>query len=138
MYRFRKRFHAWLAIAAMLMAALAPAVSRATATVGEGLLIDVCSAGGTHQIQILAGEAERYLDSILAGGEESDDSSGSSLSSCPYCASHTLGVGLPPLASAARLLTQGVSDALPRLFLIAPRPLFAWSPSSPRAPPFLV
>ncbi len=135
MNRFRRRLHAWFAIAAMLFAAFAPAVSRAMTSGAERLLIDVCSAGGVHRVQIPLAEAGRYLDSMLAGSGESDDSSGDSLSSCPYCASHTLGMGLPPLESTVLLVAQGLRDAVPRMFLIAPHLLFTWSPSSPRAPP---
>ena len=136
MNRFRRRLHAWLAIAAMLFAAMAPAVSRAMASGTDSLLIDVCSAGGVYYVQVPVAEAERYLDSMLAGEGETDDSSVDSLSSCPYCSSHTLGVGLPPLEPTVLLVAQGMRDAVPRLFLVAPRPLFTWSPASPRAPPF--
>ena len=136
MNRFRRRFHVWFAIAAILFAAFAPAVSRATASDTDSLLIDVCSAGGVHYVQIPLAEAGRYLDSMLAGGGESDDSSVDSLSSCPYCSVHNLGVGLPALESTVLLVAQGMRAAVPRLFLAAPRPLFTWSPASPRAPPF--
>ena len=137
MLRFRKRLYAWLAIVAMLVAALAPAVSRAAADESGRFLIDVCSAGGTHQVLISSAESGLYLDAILLGGDDSDDSSAQSLSACPYCCSHALGVGLPPPATKALLLNGGVSERLPRLFLVAPRPLFAWSPASPRAPPLI-
>ena len=136
MNRFRRRLHAWFAIAAMLFAAFAPAVSRAMTSGTDSLLIDVCSAGGVHFVQIPLAEAGHYLDSMLAGGGESDDSSVNSLYACPYCSSHNLGVGLPALESTVLLVAQGMRAAVPRLFLAAPRPLFTWSPASPRAPPF--
>ncbi|MCM8566404.1 DUF2946 domain-containing protein [Thauera linaloolentis] len=135
MLRFRKRLHAWLAIVAMLVAALAPAVSRAMVDAEGQFLIDICSAGGTHRFAIPAADAGLYLDAALAEGDDSDGSLLESLSACPYCGSHAAGVGLPPMERTALLVAGGVSERLPLLFLVAPRPLFAWSPSSPRAPP---
>ena len=60
MNRFRRRLHAWFAIAAMLFAAFAPAVSRAMTSGTDSLLIDVCSAGGVHYVQIPLAEAGHY------------------------------------------------------------------------------
>ncbi len=50
MHAFRQRFFAWIAIVAMMVSALAPAISRAMGPDESGrYLIDVCSAAGTHQ-----------------------------------------------------------------------------------------
>jgi hypothetical protein len=54
---------------------------------------------------------------------------------CPWCMHRADGAAPPPPALAANLDLLHLSFAVPRLFLQAPRPLFAWSAAQPRAPP---
>jgi hypothetical protein len=136
MLRFRKRLHAWLAIFATLIGALAPSVSRAMASGEQALLLDICSASGVHQIVLTGAEADLYAGLGLPGAGDADgESSDLSFSACPYCFTHAGSVGLPGFEATPSITLATGGDLLPPLFLSAPRTLFAWSPSHPRAPP---
>lgn len=58
-----------------------------------------------------------------------------SMQHCAYCVMHSGHIALPydpqPL-----VLIPNLSYSLPELFYHAPRPLFAWAPRQPRAPPY--
>ncbi|PKO59351.1 MAG: DUF2946 domain-containing protein [Betaproteobacteria bacterium HGW-Betaproteobacteria-13] len=119
------RLAAWFATFAILLGALAPAVSQAMTALGDGhqRWIEVCSASGMQWIAVDA-------DSEQQG----DDAPGASTASCPYCCPHAGSFGLPPELSAG-FAVIGMAALEPPLFFSAPRPLFAWTASSPRAPP---
>jgi hypothetical protein len=53
---------------------------------------------------------------------------------CPLCRVQGHAPALPPTAALA-VLPLALSQAVPALFLAAPRPLFAWSAHAPRGPP---
>lgn len=134
MRAFRQRFFAWIAIVAMMVSALAPAISRAMGPDESGrYLIEVCSAAGTHRISLTAEEAAFYgeLASPAGDGEGGDVPI---LDHCPYC-SASFNLAMLPPADAALLFAVSNSQSAPRLFFVSPRPLFAWSPAHPRAPP---
>ena len=134
MHAFRQRFSAWIAIVAMMVSALAPAISRAMGPDESGrYLIDVCSAAGTHQVSLTAEEAAFYGElTIPAGDGESGDAT--MLDHCPYC-SASFNLAMLPPAGAQTVFAVIGSQLAPKLFFVAPRPLFAWSPAHPRAPP---
>lgn len=139
MFRFRKRLHAWLAIFAMLISALAPSMSRAMASGEQALLLDICSASGVHQIVLTGAEAAMYAGPGLSDAGNADgDPSDLSLSACPYCFTHAGSVALPGFEATPSMTIATGEDLLPPLFFSAPRTLFAWSPSRPRAPPALL
>ena len=96
-------------------------------------LIDVCSAAGTHQISLTAEEAAFYGElAIPAGDGEGGDAS--MLDHCPYC-SASFNLAMLPPAGAQTVFAVIGSQIAPKLFFVSPRPLFAWSPAHPRAPP---
>lgn len=132
MQRFRQRFLAWVAVFAMLMSALAPAISRAMGPDEAGrYLIEVCSAEGTGWVAVDAAQFAVHGGPAVPGG---GDDGLQSFTHCPYCCAHA-GAALLPLAATTGLAEPAASRLFPWLFLRAPRPLFAWSPSHPRAPP---
>ena len=110
----------WLALCAMLLAVAMPTVARLSQSDGAGSAIEVCTTDGV-----------RWLPG--ANGDSPEHAPGPDLDHCPYC----LSAQQPALPSVtARLdLPASPQTLLPRLFLTAPRPLFAWSPVHPRAPP---
>lgn len=119
-----KAMAAWIACCALLLAALAPAISQAL----QG------SAGpGWGEICSVAGSPAPAADDA-AGNSGSERDGPHAFEHCPYCSVHAPGLGLPP-ARAADLTLPAVTHALPALFLAAPRTLFAWVSTQPRAPP---
>ncbi len=60
----------------------------------------------------------------------------SMLEHCPYCALHATAFAPPPSSMDGQALLQLAFD-VPRLFLSAPRTLYAWLTSQPRGPPSL-
>ncbi|MBL8305533.1 MAG: DUF2946 family protein [Rubrivivax sp.] len=105
------------------MLALAPSVSRALAfAAGEGRWGEICTAQGARLVSL----EERGDTAPLASA---------SMDHCPFCM-FGAGDGAAPLPGHAAALTPRVAtDAPPRLFLLSPRPLFAWRSAQPRAPP---
>jgi hypothetical protein len=134
MQRFRQRLLAWIAIFAMALSALAPAVSRAMGPDDSGrYTMPLCSAAGVEWVELSAEEAAFYGATGAVSGEH-EGGKLPSLEHCPYCCAHFGGALLPPSGLPAVFAVAG-SAVMPALFLVAPRPLFAWSPSHPRAPP---
>jgi len=135
MSRFRRRLFAWLAFFATLIGALAPTVSQAMISGKDAsFFIVVCSAMGTHQIEVSATDAARYSVGVAPDSEQDE---ANLLESCPYCVTHAGSFGLPARALGVAIDDLSATAHVPHLFLVAPRPLFAWTPSHPRAPPFL-
>lgn len=134
MHAFRQRFFAWIAIVAMMVSALAPAISRAMGPDESGrYLIDVCSAAGTHQVSLTAEEAAFYGELVIPAGD-SEGGDATMLDHCPYC-SASFNLAMLPPAGAQTVFAVIGSQIAPKLFFVSPRPLFAWSPAHPRAPP---
>lgn len=142
MHRFRHRLYTWIALFAMLAGALAPTISRAAAAGDENGVrywLEVCSASGSNLIELGVADAGRYDGHGLVTVPPADGSDAPAhltLDHCPYCGAQAGAAALPPhhpppLVVASRVLR------VPALFLLAPRPLFAWSPARPRAPPVL-
>lgn len=114
----------WIAIAAFLMAALAPSLSYAFAHAAVAAVpADVCS-----------------VDSSVRGDGETPPATRGAhpLEHCPYCTVHANGVAMPTDASGQTSLRGDLGDALPVAFLSAPRTLHAWVSAQPRAPPRFV
>ncbi len=122
---FRQRLTAWIATFAILLGALAPAVSQAMSAFGEGgaRWLEVCTTAG--MIWIAVDED---------GGEPSQGDSGLMSGHCPYCCTHAGSFALPP-SVAPVFAVDGPQLLQPVLFHTAPRPLFAWAVAHPRAPP---
>jgi hypothetical protein len=127
--RRQLRPFAWLALAALLALALLPSISHALAFAqGSTVWAEVCTPQGSRLVAV----------ADAAGGTDTDAPASrhamGQLEHCPLCALSTGALGLPsaPPAVVAALLG---SDAVPALFLHAPRTLFAWASAQPRGPP---
>ncbi|MBL8347401.1 MAG: DUF2946 domain-containing protein [Rubrivivax sp.] len=122
--RLRLRPATWLALIAVLALALAPTVSRALAFAhGEAAWAEVCTPLGLK------------LQAVADAGEEAPAAHLGQLEHCGFCGLSTGAAPLPVTAS-ADLPSATAAEALPALFLQAPRTLFAWLSALPRAPPF--
>ena len=116
----------WLTLVAMVLATLAPGISRAKAFAdGESapwavvcsVLPGVSASGGSAGTD---GQAEK------AGGVMGEH--------CPFCMPRA-DLLAPPPALPQMALGAVATDVPPPLFLLAPRPLHAWCSAQPRAPP---
>jgi len=134
MLRFRQRPAAWLAIFAMLLGALAPAINRAVVPgAGAGLLADVCSVAVVGFVEIERTKAPRSGGAAIDLDGEGRQQSHSP-DRCPYCCTYAgVAVASPP-ATGPFVASPG-SVRVPLLSFLSPRPHHAWSPSHPRAPP---
>lgn len=107
----------WIALCAILMAALAPSVSHMLAARADGGL-PVCRAPAPM--------------ASLPGTNKADGAS--DMDDCGYCAMQ----GQLPILPSLPHNIAAVFDVLrfvPPLFLLAPRPLFVWLHARSRAPP---
>lgn len=116
----------WIACCAILLAALAPTVSRAL-TVAQGMAVpslEICSvAGGMNMVPIK-----------LISQEPARDHGAMQMGDCPCCSMHAATLALPP-ASLAPATGALIAGLLPVLFYQSINPLFAWTPVQPRGPP---
>lgn len=120
--RLQQRQFGRLVLALLVLAAMAPGISR---LLHAGLLASapslalICSASG-----VVAG----------AMGSEGDASRMAAADHCPACLQPAHGP-VPQPALLASFDLPALRHVTPRLFLWAPRPLFAWAAAQPRAPP---
>lgn len=119
--RAHRRGITWLAAWAILAAAFAPMVSRVMAAADPLAWAEVCTQFGAKRV-------------MLASDDGSQPAPSSPMEHCAYCVAAPHGPALPPVALAA-WQPPALQFELPRLFLVAPYPLFAWSPALARAPP---
>ncbi len=126
--RPHRRLTAWIASLAILLGALAPAVSQAVswATGDDFRWIQICTAAGLELVAV----------DDAAGADGEGDAAGGFAERCPCCGTHAGSFGLPPAPPVSFSLPV-VPDLQPILYHRAPRPLFAWAASHPRAPPRL-
>jgi len=118
---------AWIACFAILLAALAPTVSRILAATCDAPLAraEICATHGDEMAQ--EEDHSAHHSSAPAGKELHFDH-------CPFCATHAGSFGLAPV-DALPLPEASGAPMLPPLFYQSPRPLFAWATPQPRAPP---
>ncbi|MEI2678917.1 MAG: DUF2946 domain-containing protein [Burkholderiaceae bacterium] len=121
--RLTRRFACWMAVLAVLMAALAPAISHALGTTGATSWTEVCTAQGSRWVQ----------EDGARGGDPAPGAQ-HAFEHCPYCSFHSHEVGIPP-APLRALPASEPAPAVPQAFLAAPRTLHAWLSAQPRAPP---
>ncbi|MDH0865753.1 DUF2946 family protein [Mitsuaria sp. GD03876] len=120
---------AWLVVATILLAAMLPSLSHAVLAKQGATYAEICSATGAKFVLVdLGADAGADAGNAPAPTKASMD--------CPYCAIHHGAPALPP-APVAWTPPDALKFAQPRLFLTAPRPLFAWAPSLARGPPVL-
>lgn len=127
MHAYRQSLLAWIAIVAILGAALLPSVTHSADGGGDPMLHDLCLGGAT--------QAERAALDIAAGQDGREGRYAPHiLDHCPFCCGHPLIAVLPAPTPSIPLVIDG-GPLLPRLLLVAPQRPFAWSPSLPRSPP---
>ncbi|MDO8050198.1 DUF2946 domain-containing protein [Janthinobacterium sp. SUN211] len=128
---FTRRFAAWIACFAILLAALAPSISQAVATAkqesGSGWA-EICSVAGIRFVQV---------DNDGAADEKSGGKA-MQMEHCAFCSTHAGSVGLPPASPVLPLLVASGTAIFPALYYQSPAPLFIWSTAQSRAPPIFV
>lgn len=106
--------HLWIAMLAVLFAALAPTVSHALASTTEARLAEMCS--------------------VVDAGKKAPTNTMHGMEHCPYCAVHGTAPALPTSMSSGFAVIGG-HDFYPPLFYTAPQPLHTWRAARPRGPP---
>lgn len=127
MHAHRQRLFAWIAMLAILGAALLPSVTHGAKSAPDWMLHDLC---------LSAGVPLNPAELAAAFGDEGGKPQAPKhvLDHCPFCCGHPLIAVLPAQTPSIPLVIDG-GPAFPHLFLASPRRLFAWSPSLPRGPP---
>ncbi len=132
---FTRRFAAWIACFAILLAALAPSISQAVANAkqesGSGWA-EICSVAGIRFVQLVQADDGASDDGKSGGGM------GMQMEHCAFCSAHAVSVGLPPASPALPLLVASGTAIFPALYYQSPSPLFIWSTAQSRAPPVFV
>ena len=117
--RSRHTLSSWIAVFAVLLNALAPAVSislsEARTPAAGGNWMEVCSTRGSVWVRL---------------GEEPADSTPEH---CPYCFTHAASFGLPP--APPWVIPVTLPDVIPLPFLALPLAFTAWLIPAARAPP---
>ena len=128
---FTRRFAAWIACFAILLAALAPSISQAVANAKQQ------SGSGWAEIWSVAG-----IRFVQVDGAASDDgkSAGKAMQMehCAFCSTHAGSVGLPPASPVLPLPVAMGTAIFPALYYQSPAPLFIWNTAQSRAPPVFV
>jgi hypothetical protein len=118
--KHRKLIH-WIAALAILLGALAPAVSQALslASNGQGLVVEICTNNGTKLIQVI--------------GDDEPSPPAAMGSHCPYCVVQS--IYLLPSISAFEFATPLGYTAQAQFAYQTPQILSAWVKLPSRAPP---
>ena len=122
----QQRLVALVAALALLLAALLPALSSARMAVrtAQSPWLVICSVHNP-----LSSAATRTAS-------DPQSSPGAEAARCPMCLAQAP-VALPTPTASNWLMASALSQAVPALFLSAPRPLFSWAPARSRGPPVL-
>ena len=118
--KHRKLVH-WMAALAILLGALAPAVSQALslASNGQGFVVEICTTSGTKMTQVI--------------GDEESSSSPAMGSHCPYCVVQPIYL-LPSISAFEFVAPQSYVTRSLSTYQ-APQILSAWVRLPSRAPP---
>jgi hypothetical protein len=120
--RLRRSLSSWIALFAILMVTLAPAVAGALSA-SRGMTWDqVCSA---------------TAPAVTKDARDGDQSPATphAFGHCPYCALHA-DLAPPPDPRQVDAGTALALRAVPAAFVRAPRANAVWASAQPRAPPF--
>ena len=126
----RARWVLWMACCAILLAALAPTLSRALTVARGGSVpsLEICSvAGGMNMVPV-------KLSIKLSIDDSTPAKNAMQMGDCPCCGMHAAVLALPPL-SLAPATGAVITGLLPVLFYQSATPLFAWTAFQPRGPP---
>lgn len=119
-----RRWTSWMASLAILVAALAPALSHALGGWPGAGWVEVCSSQGARWVQ-----ADQVPQDSAPAGLQAGDA-------CLYCSVHAPALGLPSLP-AWMPLSSRLSQALPPAARATHVNSPAWLSAQPRAPPHL-
>jgi hypothetical protein len=118
---------AWLALLAMLLGALAPAVTQARVNSSDlPQWLEICSVSGMVWVQADTGEVRQERpDGRTPTAEKHPE--------CPWCTLYGGAAGLPTRATLADLPVMSAS--VPAVRYRAPITDTVWAPAQSRAPP---
>jgi hypothetical protein len=119
-------------IAMAIMPTISHAMVRFSGPSGPAMMTEICTTRGVERISMAPG-LQLTNQSADAGSKTLPASHDLNAEDCPMCG-QTGYTGMPAPAQSV-LKLPGLSDAQPLLFLLAPRPLFAWLQARPRGPP---
>ena len=136
LHRLRlQRFPLWLALLAVLAAALLPGLAQAVRSQqpDNPAWAEICSSQGPGLVQAALAADE----GLLTPEQQRSAELAHLFEHCPLCLLQQQQAHMPalPTVQAQTLLRQDLSQPLPALFLHAPRPLHAWAALQPRGPP---
>lgn len=121
-FRQRQPLTAWITILAVVLASLAPTLSRALGSAADVAWGPVCSADGA-----------RWLPNPADPGEPAP-APANLFEHCPYCTLHLSALGLPPAAPDLRPLDRVARADAPPAASVSPG-RGTWRVAQPRAPP---
>jgi hypothetical protein len=134
MSRFTRRtatLTAWLAGMAMLFAALAPSIARATSARHDSVWTQICSASGTRLVKVSLAEA------AAQGSPDDGGAPAAHGEHCPFCSTHAASFALPPDGGVSVPVIDN-PQYFTFLFVPALRPPARWIKAQSRAPPVAV
>jgi len=125
--RAHRRFTTWLALLAMVLGALAPAVAQAmVASSDRAAWVEVCSVSGMVWVKADTGE-------VAEAGHDGQAPMSDASQHCPWCSLHGGAAGLPTAIHLAAALPRQTD--LPPAFYRAVTLSGVWAPPQARAPP---
>jgi hypothetical protein len=118
---------AWLGCFVILLASMAPSISRVLVSLHTppAVAMEICTTDGMMQVvsphdnHASSAPTEQVLH----------------IEHCPFCLNNPVALGVQPVAPTQTLPVIVNYQRIPALFYQASRPLFAWSFAQPRAPP---
>ena len=118
----KNRLIHWIAALAIVMSALAPAVSQAVSLAkhGQGFSMEICSVDGSKM-------------QINAQGQDQDQDASNQAQPCPYCLVHS--TIIPAFNTNLTFQAPQSFAMLPQLFYQSPKPLAVWVTPPSAAPP---
>jgi hypothetical protein len=125
----------WLAIFAVLVASLAPPISRVVfrQTIPMPEWIEVCTVEGLQYLPVALIEDEQSPDSQPP--KKPGSHSGGHAKHCSFCVTHACSLGLAPVEASLLPFMAAQGHHLPSHAPSAPQARFGWEPNLARAPP---
>lgn len=133
--KLQRAVAAWLAMFAVVIASVAPAISHAFAqpATASHAQIHVDADGAPEDLCSTDAEPDADTGHAHAGGHGPASSPALHLEHCPFCHLHADALQVPVVA--VPILPTASRPARPLLFFLAPSLLHAWRSAQPRAPP---
>ncbi len=143
--RVARRATAWLAIGAILLNSLAPALAHQLAVRDASGWTEVCTARGIERVALAAASVASSMPSAIPASVSSSTTSDApaapasiphtpAFEHCPFCVSNGASFASPLSASFAVAFLRGTGQLATRPDF-APRGIDDWRPAHPRAPP---